>query len=111
MNDLETKGYINDSDFAKMYATHLVEKKMIGKIAVRDEFYKHQIPDSILDPILDDLYESHPPLEIIQYIISKRMKTRKKTEKEKTRLINLLKRKGFTWDEMESEIKGMDWGD
>ena len=111
LDEFESKGYINDSDFAKTYATHLVEKKMTGKIAVRNKFYPHNIPDHILNPIIDKLYVSNPPLDLVKSIIDKKMQIRKRTPKEKTRLVNLLKRKGFVWDEIEPAINNIDWNE
>ena len=111
MDEFESKGYINDSEFAKMYATHLVGKKMTGKIAVRNKFYPHNIPDHILNPIIDKLYVSNPPLDLVKSIIDKKMQMRKRTQKEKTRLVNLLKRKGFVWDEIEPAINNIDWNE
>tara|TARA_B100001250_G_C19548034_1_gene677735 strand:+ start:171 stop:689 length:519 start_codon:yes stop_codon:yes gene_type:complete len=111
LDEFESKGYVNDSDFANIYATHLVEKKMIGKIAVRNKFYPHNIPDHILNPIIDKLYLLNPPLEIVKSIIEKKMQMRKKTTKEKTRLVNLLKRKGFVWNEIEPAINNIDWNE
>ena len=111
MDEFDSKGYINDSEFAKMYATLLVEKKMTGKIAVRNKFYPHKIPDHILNPIIDKLYVSNPPLDMVKDIIDKRLQSRKRTPKEKTRLVNLLKRKGFVWDEIEPAINNIDWNE
>ena len=111
LDEFESKGYINDSDFANMYATHLVENKMTGKIGVRNKFYPHNIPDHILNPIIDKLYVSNPPLDLVKSIIDKKMQMRKRTQKEKTRLVNLLKRKGFVWDEIEPAINNIDWNE
>ncbi len=109
LDELESKGFINDTDFAKMFATHLIENKKIGRVAVQSEFYPHQIPESVLGSILDDLYEKHPPIELVKTIISKKMTTRAKSQKEKLRMINFLKRKGFVWEDMESEIQRIEW--
>ena len=109
LDEFESKGYINDSDFVRMYATHLVKKKMNGRIAVRNKFHLHQIPDHILDPILDELYQANPSSDLVKLITDKRMQTREKTLKEKTRLVNLLKRKGFIWNEIEPAINGIEW--
>lgn len=111
LDEFESKGYINDLEFAKMYATHLVENKMNGKIAVRNKFFQHNIPDHILNPIIDKLYVSNPPLDLVKSIIEKRLQMRKRTPKEKTRLVNLLKRKGFVWDEIEPAINNIDWNE
>jgi len=94
-----------------MYATHLVEKKKIGRFVVRNKFYEHHIPDHILDPILDELYQKNPTSELVKLIMNKRMKTRAKTQKEKTRLVNLLKRKGFVWNDIEPAINDIKWNE
>ena len=109
LDEFESKGYINDSDFIRTYATHLVKKKMTGRIAVRNKFHQHQIPDHIFDPILDELYQANPSSDLVKLITDKRMQTREKTLKEKTRLVNLLKRKGFIWNEIEPAINGIEW--
>jgi len=92
LDEFESKGYINDSDFANMYATHLVEKKMTGKIAVRNKFYPHNIPDHILNPIIDKLYVSNPPLDLVKSIIDKKMQT-EKNSKRKNKISQSFKKK------------------
>ena len=111
LDDFESKGYINDSNFAKMYANHLVTNKNIGEIAVRNKFFPHQIPDHILNPILDNLYGLNPPEKLVKLTIEKRMRSRKASKKEKTKLMNILKRRGFSWDEIEPELNKLNWVD
>ena len=89
----------------------LQQKKITGKIAVRNKFFPHNIPDHILNPILDKLYVSNPPLDLVKSIIERRMQMRKRTPKEKSRLVNLLKRKGFAWDEIEPAINNINWNE
>ncbi len=109
LDDLESKGYLNDSEFAKMYAAHLIEKKLLGRVAVKSEFYPHQIPDHILDPILDELYERIPPINLVEKMVKKRMKTGEKSQKDKSRLVNQLKRRGFAWSEIEPALNSISW--
>ena len=111
IDDFESKGYINDSNFAKMYANHLVTNKNIGKIAVRNKFFPHQIPDHILNPILDSLYDLNAPEKLVKLTIKKRMRSREASKKEKTKLMNFLKRRGFSWDEIEPELNKLNWVD
>ena len=89
LDEFESKGYINDSEFAKMYAAHLVEKKMTGKLAVRNKFFPHNIPDHILNPIIDKLYVSNPPLDLVKRIIDKKLEIWKisKNETYKTKIM------------------------
>ena len=68
LDELEAKGYIDDSEFSKMYAMHLIRSKHLGRIAVKYQFIKHQIPQEILDPILDELYTKYPVEDLIKKI-------------------------------------------
>ena len=73
MDELEAKGYIDDSEFSKMYAMHLIRSKYLGRISVKYQFIKHQIPREILDPILDELYTKYPIEDLIKKIINKKV--------------------------------------
>ena len=104
IDELEQKGYIDDNDFSKMYATHLIRSKLLGKIAVKYQFKKHQIPSDILDPILDELYIKYPIEELIKRIILKKEhKLSPELIKDK-KLIDRIKRKGYSWGEITSVI-------
>ena len=104
IDELEEKGYIDDKEFSKMYATHLIRSKLLGKIAVKYQFKKHQIPSDILDPILDELYIKYPIEELIKTIILKKeQKLRPELIKDK-KLIDHIKRKGYSWGEITSVI-------
>tara|TARA_B100000700_G_scaffold264513_1_gene302310 strand:+ start:116 stop:748 length:633 start_codon:yes stop_codon:yes gene_type:complete len=104
IDELEEKGYIDDKEFSKMYATHLIRSKLLGKIAVKYQFKKHQIPSDILDPILDELYIKYPIEELIKRIILKKEhKLSPELIKDK-KLIDRIKRKGYSWGEITSVI-------
>ena len=104
INELEENGYIDDKEFSKMYATHLIRSKLLGKIAVKYQFKKHQIPSDILDPILNELYIKYPIEELIKRIILKKEhKLSPELIKDK-KLIDRIKRKGYSWGEITSVI-------
>ena len=87
-----------------MYATHLIRSKLLGKIAVKYQFKKHQIASDILDPILDELYIKYPIEELIKRIILKKEhKLSPELIKDK-KLIDRIKRKGYSWGEITSVI-------
>ena len=87
-----------------MYATHLIRSKLLGKIAVKYQFKKHQIPSDVLDPILDELYIKYPIEELIKRIILKKEhKLSPELIKDK-KLIDRIKRKGYSWGEITSVI-------
>ena len=104
IDELEEKGYIDDKEFSKMYATHLIRSKLLGKIAVKHQFIRHQIPSDILDSILDELYIKYPIEELIKRIILKKEhKLSPELIKDK-KLIDRIKRKGYSWGEITSVI-------
>ncbi|MBT3180443.1 MAG: hypothetical protein HOB40_03690 [Candidatus Marinimicrobia bacterium] len=107
--EFEEKGYVNDTEFAKMFAKHCICNKQMGRKLVLNEFYHHRIPNQILKPILDKLYDENPPESLIQGITNKRLKNKDKTQNEKNKLVNQLMRKGFSWGDMESIINKIDW--
>tara|TARA_B110000438_G_scaffold183405_1_gene175218 strand:- start:1989 stop:2630 length:642 start_codon:yes stop_codon:yes gene_type:complete len=109
LTELESKGYLNDKSFTIMYATYLINKKLLGRKSVISKFYQHKIPDDILSPILDDLYRTYPIEKGIKLIIEKRISVRGNSLKEKKNLVNLLFRKGYSWADIEHQINENDW--
>tara|TARA_Y100001970_G_scaffold136327_1_gene167753 strand:- start:153 stop:785 length:633 start_codon:yes stop_codon:yes gene_type:complete len=104
IDELEEKGYLDDKEFSKTYASHLIRSKCLGRIAVEYQFKKHQIPSDILDPILDELYIEYPIEELIKRIILKKEhKLSPELIKDK-KLIDRIKRKGYSWGEITSVI-------
>ena len=108
LDEFESKGYINDLEFAKTYAVHLIEKKLLGRMAVKSEFYSHQIPDAVLEPILNKLYEINRPEDQLMKLMKKRLRIGNKSQKDRNRLVSLFKRKGYTWDEIQSVMINID---
>ena len=100
LEELVAKGYLDDESFAQTYARYLIKNKRLGRIAVKNRFFVHDINQEVLNPILDKLYEKYPPDLLISEIIKK-----KKYPKDfdlicDKKLINHLRRKGFSWNEI-----------
>ena len=110
LDELDSKGYMDDKVFATKYASYLIKKKSLGRIAVKYKFSQHQIPHDMLNSILDELYMTYPPEEMVQQIMDKRISVHGNSLKEMKKLVNLLKRKGFRWQEIEPIINTVKWG-
>ena len=110
LDKLDSKGYMDDKAFAKMYASYLVKKKSLGRMAVKHKFSQHQIPHDLLNSILDELYVTYPPEKMVQQIMDKRISVRGNSLKEMKKLVNLLKRKGFRWQDIEPILNTVKWG-
>ena len=104
LDELEAKGYIDDSEFSKMYAMHLIKSKYLGRISVKYQFIKHQIPQEILDPILDELYTKYPIEDLIKKIINKKVDILDAELINDKKLIDHIKRKGYSWAEITTVI-------
>ena len=100
LEELVAKGYLDDESFAQTYARFLIKIKRLGRIAVKNRFYVHNINHEILNPILDQLYDKYPPDLLINKIIEKKKYPKHFDIKNDKKLINHLKRKGFSWNEI-----------
>ena len=100
LEELISKGYLNDKAFAETYARYLIKTKRLGKIAVKNRFFIHSISQEVLNPILDKLYDKYPPELLIGEIVKKRKYPNDLDKINDKKLVNYLKRKGFSWSEI-----------
>ena len=98
IDELEKIGYLNDQEFAAVFVRDRVKNKKLGPVAVRNEIVRHQISPEILEETMEDIYQEFPQEVLISSILEKRSnKIKDKTVKERKRLIDHLKRKGYLW--------------
>ena len=100
LEELVAKGYLDDESFAQTYARFLIKIKRLGRIAVKNRFFVHDIDQDVLNPILDKLYDKYPPDLLISEIIKKRKYPKEYDLICDEKLINHLIRKGFSWNEI-----------
>ena len=100
LEELVAKGYLDDESFAQTYARFLIKIKRLGRIAVKNRFFVHDIDQDVLNPILDKLYEKYPPDLLISEIIKKKKYPKDYDLLCDEKLINHLIRKGFSWNEI-----------
>ena len=100
LEELVAKGYLNDKAFAKTYARYLIKTKRLGRIAVKNRFFIHSINQEVLNPILDKLYDKYPPELLIGEIVKKKKYPNDFDMINDKKLVNHLKRKGFSWSEI-----------
>ena len=100
LEELVAKGYLDDESFAKTYARYLIKVKRLGRVAVKNRFFVHNINQEVLNPILDKLYDKYPPDLLIGEIVKKRKYPEDFDIINDKKLINHLKRKGFSWNEI-----------
>ena len=112
IDELEKKGYLKDREFAAVFVRDRVKNKKLGPVAVRNEIVRHQIAPEILEETMDDIYQEFPQEVLISSIIEKRSnKIKDKTVKERKRLIDHLKRKGYLWSAIQPIMAVSGWLD
>ena len=107
--ELVEKGYLNDEEFAAIFAKDRAKNKCLGPIALKSELIKTGVAQKIIEQTIEVVYSQYPTDELIQRLMKKRGIDLDVplVMKEKQRFINLLKRKGFTWDQMESVVRNL----
>ena len=106
LEELEGKGYLDDLEFARVFSRDKIKLKYLGPFGLRSELFQKGVEKKIIVQVLEETYTKTPPETVINALLQKkRVDVKKPIEaKEKTRLINLLKRKGFSWDAIEPVI-------
>ena len=100
IDKLEQRKYLDDRLFTKMMASHLVKEKNLGRYLVEQKLLHYGIDVSEMEPIVSDLYKKYPPSKTIKKILNKKKVSIRNTLKNKLKMINYLKRKGFHFDDI-----------
>ena len=105
IDKLEQRKYLDDRLFTKMMASHLVKEKNLGRYLVEQKLLHYGIDVSEMEPIVSDLYKKYPPSKTIKKILNKKKISIRNTLKNKLKMINYLKRKGFHFDDINTIIE------
>ena len=97
---LENLDYIDDKRFALQWGQFKINQKKLGRNRLYLELLNKGIDQKILENILSTLYENNSEIQLARECAHKKWGTLKgiESEKKKRRLIQYLKRKGFSAD-------------
>ena len=102
MNELESKNYINDEEFAKVFAGEKIKNKQWGLTKVKAELIKKGIKTDILSKVLSDVISDEDNYKNALIIGEKKLRTLKTrgldNQGYKKKLITFLKSRGFEYD-------------
>lgn len=106
IGELEEKGYLNDGEFARAWARERVQRKSLGPLGLRQELIKAGVDRELIEEVIDETYRENSTRSLIETLLKKRKIDAEKpiSAKEKSRLVNLLKRKGYNWSDIEPVI-------
>jgi regulatory protein len=101
--------YVNDQRFALEWGRYKINKQKLGKSRLYTELLKKGIDKEVLESTLAILYEDNPETELAIQCARKKMNSLQgvEEEKKKRRLIQYLKRRGFSADIIYQSIKNV----
>jgi regulatory protein len=97
---LESLGILNDAEYAAMVARHYAGKGY-GAGRIRNELFKRRVPRSLWDDAVGEIPDGG---DQIDKFISSKLKGNSPDEREKRKLIDALRRRGFSWDEIKNAM-------
>lgn len=93
---LESLGYLNDAEYAKLVAKHY-SAKGYGAHKLKDELFRRGVPRDLWDAALG---EAEDPGEGIDAFLQKRFRGQAPDQKELKRASDALARRGYNWSEI-----------
>jgi regulatory protein len=101
--------YVNDQRFALEWGRYKINKQKLGKSRLYAELLNKGIDKKVLESTLATLYEDNPETELAIQCARKKMNSLQGVEEEikKRRLIQYLKRRGFSSDIIYQSIKNV----
>ena len=105
LDQLEKMNYINDQAFAKARATSLMEHKCHGKKRAMIELRRSGVSPAVAQSVLNEVYENQDSIAVARQLAMKQKARLSRLEplKAKKRLIGMLLRRGFEYE----DIKGV----
>jgi regulatory protein len=104
INRLIEKHYLDDEEFARIFARDKIKLKKIGPFALRSELSVHHIDPEIIERTIEEIYNQFPVKELIIGHVAKIKKSSELSPKIKKRLVATLRRKGFSWDQIQNAL-------
>lgn len=95
-------GYLNDEEFAKMYAKHLLETKKFDIRRISTELKLKGIDREIIENVTKTL--DNEPIQRIIEMLSTKFSNGFKDEKTKKRFVAKLQRMGYSWSDIKSAL-------
>ena len=102
LDEYERKNILNDSEFALAFSRDKVKSRGIGPWILRAELLSHNLEQELIEETIDRIYTEFSIDKLLGNQLKKR-KIRRDTQlqkNEKNRLLNFLKRKGFSYDDI-----------
>ena len=102
LEEFDAKNILNDSEFALAFSRDKIRSKGIGPSILRVELSNHHLPQNLVEDTVNRMYTEFPIDTLLGNHLKKKKICRNSQlqEREKSRIMNFLKRKGFSWDDI-----------
>lgn len=102
LEEFIAKNILNDSEFALAFSRDKIRSKGIGPSILRVELSNHHLPQNLVEDTVNRMYTEFPIDTLLGNHLKKKKICRNSQlqEREKSRIVNFLKRKGFSWDDI-----------
>ncbi|MBD3275638.1 MAG: hypothetical protein GF372_10020, partial [Candidatus Marinimicrobia bacterium] len=86
--------------FAREFAEDQLIRKNIGPLRLRSELTKKQVPKTVIENVITEIYEKYDPYELAEQVADKKLAKEKSGDYETVyrRVSNYLARRGFSWE-------------
>ena len=102
LEEFDAKNILNDSEFALAFSRDKIRSKGIGPSILRVELSNHHLSRNLVEDTIYRMYTEFPIDTLLGNHLKKK-KIRRNSQlqaREKNRIVNFLKRKGFSWDDI-----------
>ena len=102
LEEFDAKNILNDSEFALAFSRDKIRSKGIGPSILKVELSNHHLPRILVEDTVNRMYTEFPIDTLLGNHLKKKKICRNSQlqEREKSRIVNFLKRKGFSWDDI-----------
>ena len=102
IEELKTKGFINDYDFALCYAGENIKNKLWGKNKVKAGLIQKSISGDVIEKVIAELFNEDEEIDNAVALAGKKLKVLQKRgydpQKLKQKLISFLLSRGYNYD-------------
>ena len=102
LEEFIAKNILNDSEFALAFSRDKIRSKGIGPSILRVELSNHHLSQKLVEDTINRMYTEFPIDTLLGNHLKKKKICRNSQlqEREEARIVNFLKRKGFSWDDI-----------
>ena len=102
LEEFDAKNILNDSEFALAFSRDKIRSRGIGPSILRVELSNYHLSQNLVEDTINRMYTEFPIDTLLGNHLKKKkiLRNSQLQEREKNRIVNFLKRKGFLWDDI-----------